>query len=156
MWSHGWTQEKHWAMTATFVCPSCRCNADCHPPCRPAALMAYHPSSMPGMPSHCACRPAYLALANLREAFPRVPVAAVTATATAAVIKEMQEILALKQPKVFIGSFNRSNIQYLVRHKELIGDGSDSAVLQVCRALLVGATPKTCTVDLNMSKQYSY
>ena len=81
--------------------------------------------------SQCACRPAYLALANLREEFPRVPVAAVTATATSAVIKEIKDILALKQPKVFIGSFNRPNIQYSVRHKELIGDGSDPAVLQV-------------------------
>ena len=81
-----------------------------------------------------ACRPAYLALANVREDFPEVPVTAVTATATSAVIKEMKEILALKQPKVFIASFNRSNIQYSVRHKELIGDGSNSAVLQVIRA----------------------
>lgn len=97
--------------------------------------MACHPSSRPDMLTIlCMRRPAYLALANLRESFPKVPVAAVTATATAAVIKEMVDILALKQPRVFIGSFNRPNIQYSVRHKELIGDGSDPAVLQVCRA----------------------
>ncbi|KAL0028412.1 hypothetical protein WJX77_004638 [Trebouxia sp. C0004] len=75
-------------------------------------------------------RPQYLALANLRQEYPRVPMVAVTATATSAVIKEISEILALKQPKVLIGSFNRPNIQYSVRHKELIGDGSDSAVVQ--------------------------
>lgn len=56
---------------------------------------------------------------------------AVTATATSAVITEISDILALKQPKVLIGSFNRPNIQYSVRHKELIGDGSDAAVMQV-------------------------
>ncbi len=56
---------------------------------------------------------------------------AVTATATAAVITEISDILALKQPKVLIGSFNRPNIQYSVRHKELTGDGSDAAVVQV-------------------------
>ena len=94
----------------------------------------YHVSGSPSILNNgCACRPAYLALENLREDFPGVPVAAVTATATSAVIKEMKEILALKQPKVFIASFNRPNIQYSVRHKELIGDGSDSAVLQVLR-----------------------
>jgi len=86
---------------------------------------------------HC-CRPQYLALAKLRQEFPGVPVVAVTATATPAVIKEIKEILLLKQPKVLIGSFNRPNIQYSVRHKELIGDGSDAAVLQVC------AQPATC------------
>jgi len=58
-------------------------------------------------------------------------VVAVTATATSAVITEINDILALKQPKVLIGSFNRPNIQYSVRHKELIGDGSDAAVVQV-------------------------
>ena len=79
----------------------------------------------------CQCRPQYLALANLRQDFPKVPVAAVTATATAAVLKEMKEVLALKQPKVFIGPFNRPNMQYSVRHKELLGDGSDAAALQV-------------------------
>lgn len=63
-----------------------------------------------------------------------MPVAAVTATATPTVIKEMKEILALKQPKVLVASFNRPNIQYSVRHKELIGDGSDSAVLKVVRS----------------------
>lgn len=57
--------------------------------------------------------------------------AAVTATATPRVIQEISSILALKQPKILIGSFNRPNIQYSVRHKGLIGDGSDAAVLQV-------------------------
>ncbi len=79
---------------------------------------------------HC-CRPQYLALASLRQEYPGVPVVAVTATATSAVITEISDILALKQPKVLIGSFNRPNIQYSVRHKELIGDRSDAAVMQV-------------------------
>lgn len=79
---------------------------------------------------HC-CRPQYLALANLRQEYPGVPVVAVTATATSAVITEISDILGLKQPKVLIGSFNRPNIQYSVRQKELIGDGSDAAVVQV-------------------------
>ena len=56
---------------------------------------------------------------------------AVTATATPAVIKEIKQILALNNPKTLVGSFNRPNIKYVVRYKELIGDGSDSAVLEV-------------------------
>ena len=70
-------------------------------------------------------------LSSLRREFPGVPLVAVTATATSAVIKEISGILALKQPKILIGSFNRPNITYSVRHKELIGDGSDAAALQV-------------------------
>lgn len=77
------------------------------------------------------CRPQYLMLSSLRQEFPGVPLVAVTATATPAVIKEISGILALKQPKILIGSFNRPNITYSVRHKELIGDGSDGAALQV-------------------------
>ena len=77
------------------------------------------------------CRPHYLLLSSLRQEFPGVPLVAVTATATPAVIEEISGILALKQPKILIGSFNRPNITYSVRHKELIGDGSDTAALQV-------------------------
>lgn len=57
--------------------------------------------------------------------------AAVTATATPEVMREIKQLLVLQQPQVLSGSFNRHNIQYTVRHKELIGDGSDDAVLQV-------------------------
>ena len=77
------------------------------------------------------CRPQYLALSSLCHEFPGVPIIAVTATATAAVIKEITQILPLKQPKILLGAFNRPNIHDYVRHKELIGDGSDEAVLQV-------------------------
>ena len=101
------------------------------------------------------CRPQYLALSNLCQEFPGVPIIAVTATATAAVIKEIKQILGLKQPKILTGSFNRPNIQYSVRHKELIGDGSEQAVLQVLPGQsqlalpgLISAFPDMCCAVL--------
>ena len=76
-------------------------------------------------------RPAYLQLSSLRDDFPSVPIAAFTATATSEVKKSIADILRLKQPVMLQGSFNRGNIQYKVRCKDVIADGSPNAVLQV-------------------------
>ena len=46
------------------------------------------------------------------------------------------EALSMKQPVVLHGGFNRHNIQYLVRHKELLGDGSQEAALADLLAFL--------------------
>ena len=79
----------------------------------------------------------YLQLSSLREDFPSVPIAAFTATATSDVKKSIRDILQLKDPVMLQGSFNRSNIQYSVRCKDALADGSPDAVLQVrCFATL--------------------
>lgn len=77
------------------------------------------------------CRPAYLQLGVLRDSFPGVPMIAVTATATQDVQESIIEALRLKQPAVLKQSFNRPNLAFSVRHKELIGDGSDAAITAV-------------------------
>ncbi len=59
-------------------------------------------------------RPEYLALAGLKMEFPDVPVIALTATADILTKKDILEKLNLKDPAVFISSFNRENIQYSV------------------------------------------
>ncbi|KAG2447299.1 hypothetical protein HYH02_007629 [Chlamydomonas schloesseri] len=75
-------------------------------------------------------RPAYLQLSMIKQEFPSVPVVALTASATPKVRDDITSVLRLKQPRVIKGSFNRPNIAYQVRHKELLGDGSDNAALE--------------------------
>ncbi|MEX2232739.1 MAG: RecQ family ATP-dependent DNA helicase [Cyclobacteriaceae bacterium] len=62
-------------------------------------------------------RPEYLMLANLKAACPKVPVIALTATADKLTQKDILEKLELKDPDVFISSFNRPNIRYTIEPK---------------------------------------
>lgn len=59
-------------------------------------------------------RPPYLRVAELREIHPNVPVLALTATATPRVRQDIIEKLALKDAKVFVKSFARTNLSYVV------------------------------------------
>jgi ATP-dependent DNA helicase RecQ len=59
-------------------------------------------------------RPAYLNIANIREKLEKVPVIALTASATGKVKQDIQEKLLMESPKVFMTSFNRKNLTYLV------------------------------------------
>ena len=63
-------------------------------------------------------RPEYLMLAGLKDYFPNVPVIALTATADKLTQKDILEKLDLKNPAVFISSFNRANITYTVAPKK--------------------------------------
>jgi ATP-dependent DNA helicase RecQ len=63
-------------------------------------------------------RPEYLQLAALAERFPGVPRIALTATADPRTREEIRIRLKLEDGRVFVGSFDRPNIRYLVREKE--------------------------------------
>ena len=63
-------------------------------------------------------RPEYLMLAGLKREFPATPVIALTATADNLTKKDILEKLNLKEPAVFISSFNRENITYRVVPKK--------------------------------------
>ena len=63
-------------------------------------------------------RPEYLMLAQLKRSLPNVPVIALTATADKLTQKDIIEKLELRQPAVFISSFNRANIRYIVESKQ--------------------------------------
>lgn len=63
-------------------------------------------------------RPEYRKLSVIRTTFPDVPVIALTATATPSVRQDIISELHLKDPKLFIGSFNRKNLLYRVEKKE--------------------------------------
>jgi ATP-dependent DNA helicase RecQ len=59
-------------------------------------------------------RPEYRQLAQLRGVFPKVPVMALTATATERVREDIVKLLELREPARFVASFNRPNLNYRV------------------------------------------
>ncbi len=59
-------------------------------------------------------RPPYLQIAEIRELLPKVPVLALTATATPNVVNDIQEKLAFRKKNVIRRSFARDNLSYLV------------------------------------------
>lgn len=59
-------------------------------------------------------RPSYLEIANIRQIHPNVPVLALTATATPAVVDDIQDRLHFQQKRVFRMSFERQNLTYIV------------------------------------------
>ena len=70
--------------------------------------------------SHCISqwgydfRPPYLKIADIRAYIPKTPVLALTATATAKVVDDIQLRLGFKQKNVFQSSFERKNVTYNV------------------------------------------
>ena len=74
-------------------------------------------------------RPEYRRLAVIKETFPDVPIIALTATATPSVRSDIINELHLKDPAIFVGSFNRANISYTIEKKE----EADSQVVSFLR-----------------------
>jgi len=74
--------------------------------------------------SHCISqwgydfRPSYLNIAEIRELLPHIPVLALTATATPDVVNDIQERLHFKEKNVFLKSFERKNLAYIVRQTD--------------------------------------
>jgi len=62
-------------------------------------------------------RPEYRQLSVLRQAFPEVAIHAFTATATPRVRTDIAAELALRDPAVLVGSFDRPNLVYRVRQR---------------------------------------
>lgn len=59
-------------------------------------------------------RPPYLQIAEIRQLMPKVPVLALTATATPKVVEDIQEKLAFKKKNVIQKSFERKNLSYMI------------------------------------------
>lgn len=74
--------------------------------------------------SHCISqwgydfRPSYLAIADIRKQLPHIPILALTATATPEVVTDIQQRLMFRQENVFRMSFERKNLNYIVRPTE--------------------------------------
>ncbi len=62
-------------------------------------------------------RPAYREIADIRPLIPEVPLIALTATATAEVVKDITERLEMKSPEIFRKSFERKNLIYVVQEE---------------------------------------
>ncbi|MFI5164070.1 MAG: ATP-dependent DNA helicase RecQ, partial [Bacteroidia bacterium] len=63
-------------------------------------------------------RPSYLKIAEIRDLHPKVPVLALTATATPEVAKDIQQKLFFKKENLLRKSFERKNLAYYVIHEE--------------------------------------
>lgn len=63
-------------------------------------------------------RPSYLKIAALRKLLPEVPFIALTATATSAVLKDIDKYLEMRDPTTFKASFVRDNIRFVVRYTD--------------------------------------
>ena len=63
-------------------------------------------------------RPEFRQIAQLRDILPEVPIMALTATATERVRADIIKHLRLRDPQVFVASFNRPNLTYKVLPKD--------------------------------------
>jgi ATP-dependent DNA helicase RecQ len=61
-------------------------------------------------------RPTYLKIGLLRHSFPKTPMIALTASATARVQNDIIQLLGLRDPAIFKQSFVRTNLSYRVEH----------------------------------------
>ncbi len=63
-------------------------------------------------------RPSYLKISEIRQYLPKIPILALTATATPLVVDDIQDKLEFKKHNVFRKSFERKNLIYIVRKTE--------------------------------------
>lgn len=61
-------------------------------------------------------RPSYMQISQIRKLLPHAPVLALTATATPAVVEDIQRQLGFRKPNVIQMSFERKNLIYSVQH----------------------------------------
>ena len=81
-------------------------------------------------------RPAYMNISSVRSMLPAdVPVLALTATATPAVVDDIQRCLAFRERNVFSMSFERKNLIYVVRRAA----NKDSEILHILASVTQGS-----------------
>ena len=111
-----------------------------------AKLRRMHVSFIAVDEAHCISqwgydfRPSYLGISQVRRVLPNAPVLALTATATPAVVKDIQRQLLFSRENVFRMSFERKNLIYSVRSyvgtmeqqvKELLQEVDGSSIVYI-------------------------
>ena len=76
-------------------------------------------------------RPSYLEIATFAAIFPKVPVVALTATATPEARKDILEKLVLREPNIFVQSFRRDNLSYSSFEEE----SKDKRLISILRSV---------------------
>ena len=76
-------------------------------------------------------RPPYLQIADIRQYHPQVPLLALTATATPAVVEDIKSHLAMRRCRVFQASYVRPNLSYNV----LYDDNKTSSLLRIAQTI---------------------
>lgn len=93
-------------------------------------------------------RPSYLQIAELRDIKPKVPIIALTASATRQVKEDIIQKLSLKEPSVFQISVARENLSFVVRRTE----NKEKQLLEVLRKVqgpsIVYVRSRKATQDL--------
>ena len=89
-------------------------------------------------------RPEYRQLAELRKLLPQAPVMALTATATERVRGDIVRLLGLREPRLYVASFNRPNLSYRVAPKS----GGYEQVLEFVRG-----RPRDCGIVYCQSRK---
>jgi len=85
-------------------------------------------------------RPDYKFLGAMRAMFPDVPILGLTATSTAAVTKDVKDILRIPQAMVFMAGFNRPNLHYSVRLKPDVASESYDYIASVVNGEFKGCS----------------
>lgn len=103
-------------------------------------------------------RPSYLQLASIRKKFPEVPILALTATANAVTILDIQHLLSINNGQTYRHSFNRSNLSLNVIQKPV--DVDDKIALLVKKrfvnlpGIIYCRTRKECETLQKVLKQH--
>ncbi|TGL73909.1 RecQ family ATP-dependent DNA helicase [Leptospira yasudae] len=87
-------------------------------------------------------RPEYRKLYELRDKFPKkIPIIALTATATSRVVKDISDSLGLKEPNLIKGSFYRENLNFSIRFPQ----NETSRESELLKLLIQGNFQKTAS-----------
>lgn len=76
-------------------------------------------------------RPPYLKIADIRPLFPEAPVIALTATAVPEIADDIQKKLLFKKSNIFVKSFVRTNLSYVVRKVE----DKHTKIVRICNSI---------------------
>lgn len=93
-------------------------------------------------------RPSYLQISSLREIVPKVPVIALTASATEKVTDDIQKKLHFKRPNLIQKSFARENLAYVVLKEEDVYGRMIKILSSVPGSSIIYANSRKRTVEI--------